>query len=210
MTPKHLLTMTMKTFHWIIYMSLFCETKWQSMKVLSFRDHPNLYNFHFMNFLCPDKEWIQIKPLSCMHLQTGFFHLPHGDFFIEPVKKHPLADGEYHPHVVYKRQRRSIPEMKEPACGLKGIVLNLLTGCRSLFSSVFFFFYETCYYSNLFSLPHSVARKYVPLYISLLCTQVCILNRKGERNLLLPCHVGWCYLYGISNAEIFLSLFLIP
>lgn len=107
--------------------------------LLSFRGHPNLYNFHFMNFLCPDKEWIQIKPLSCMHLQTGFFHLPHGDFFIEPVKKHPLAEGEYHPHVVYKRQRRSVPEMKGPACGLKGIVLNLLTGCGSLFCSIFYF-----------------------------------------------------------------------
>lgn len=57
--------------------------------------------------------------LSACHGLTGFFHLPHGDFFIEPVKKHPLAEGEYHPHVVYKRQRRSVPEMKEPACGLK-------------------------------------------------------------------------------------------
>ena len=78
------------------------------------------------------------------------------------------------------------------------------------FVLLYFFFYETCYYSNLFSLPHSVVRKYVPLYISFLCTHVCIINRKRERNLLLPCHIGWWYLYGISNAEFFLSLFLIP
>ena len=91
-----------------------------------------------MNFLCPDKEWIQIKPLSFMYLQTGFFRLPHGDFFIEPVKKHPLAEGEYHPHIIYRRQRRGIPEVKEPTCGLKGIVLNLLTGWGSLFCSIFF------------------------------------------------------------------------
>uniref|UniRef100_A0A8D2A2B8 ADAM metallopeptidase with thrombospondin type 1 motif 12 n=1 Tax=Sus scrofa TaxID=9823 RepID=A0A8D2A2B8_PIG len=56
--------------------------------------------------------------LSACHGLTGFFHLPHGDFFIEPVKKHPLAEGEYHPHVVYRRQRRGTPEMEQPACGL--------------------------------------------------------------------------------------------
>uniref|UniRef100_A0A8D0WVP1 ADAM metallopeptidase with thrombospondin type 1 motif 12 n=1 Tax=Sus scrofa TaxID=9823 RepID=A0A8D0WVP1_PIG len=56
--------------------------------------------------------------LSTCHGLTGFFHLPHGDFFIEPVKKHPLAEGEYHPHVVYRRQRRGTPEMEQPACGL--------------------------------------------------------------------------------------------
>uniref|UniRef100_A0A8D1IH53 ADAM metallopeptidase with thrombospondin type 1 motif 12 n=1 Tax=Sus scrofa TaxID=9823 RepID=A0A8D1IH53_PIG len=56
--------------------------------------------------------------LSACHGLTGFFHLPHGDFFIEPVKKHPLAEGEYHPHVMYRRQRRGTPEMEQPACGL--------------------------------------------------------------------------------------------
>uniref|UniRef100_A0A8D2BAR7 ADAM metallopeptidase with thrombospondin type 1 motif 12 n=1 Tax=Sciurus vulgaris TaxID=55149 RepID=A0A8D2BAR7_SCIVU len=54
--------------------------------------------------------------LSACHGLTGFFHLPHGDFFIEPVKKHPVAEGAY-PHIVYRRQR--VPETKEPACGLK-------------------------------------------------------------------------------------------
>uniref|UniRef100_A0A8D1EAX3 Peptidase M12B propeptide domain-containing protein n=2 Tax=Sus scrofa TaxID=9823 RepID=A0A8D1EAX3_PIG len=62
--------------------------------------------------------------LSACHGLTGFFHLPHGDFFIEPVKKHPLAEGEYHPHVVYRRQRRGTPEMEQPACGLNGIVTS--------------------------------------------------------------------------------------
>nr|KAF6488639.1 ADAM metallopeptidase with thrombospondin type 1 motif 12 [Molossus molossus] len=54
--------------------------------------------------------------LSSCHGLTGVFHLPHGDFFIEPVRKHPQAEGEHHPHIVYRRQR------KEPACGLKGTV----------------------------------------------------------------------------------------
>ncbi|XP_057396903.1 A disintegrin and metalloproteinase with thrombospondin motifs 12 isoform X1 [Balaenoptera acutorostrata] len=57
--------------------------------------------------------------LSACHGLTGFFHLPHGDFFIEPVKNHPLAEGVYHPHVMYRRQRPGVPEMKEPTCGLK-------------------------------------------------------------------------------------------
>ncbi|KAM8814401.1 A disintegrin and metalloproteinase with thrombospondin motifs 12 [Rhynchonycteris naso] len=51
--------------------------------------------------------------LSSCHGLTGFFHLPHGDFFIEPVKEHPLTEGEYHPHIIYRRQK------KEPTCGLK-------------------------------------------------------------------------------------------
>ncbi|XP_067586578.1 A disintegrin and metalloproteinase with thrombospondin motifs 12 isoform X2 [Pseudorca crassidens] len=57
--------------------------------------------------------------LSACHGLTGFFHLPHGDFFIEPVKNHLLAEGVYHPHVMYRRQRPGVPEMKEPTCGLK-------------------------------------------------------------------------------------------
>ncbi|KAM5260623.1 A disintegrin and metalloproteinase with thrombospondin motifs 12 isoform 1-T1 [Hipposideros larvatus] len=57
--------------------------------------------------------------LSSCHGLTGFFHLPHGDFFIEPVQKHPLAEGEYHPHIIYRRQRKRDPDMKEPTCGLK-------------------------------------------------------------------------------------------
>lgn len=94
----------------------------ESTSLTSFRAHHNLYNFHFTNFLCLGKELIQIKPLYCMYLQTGFFHLPHGDFFIEPVKNHLLAEGVYHPHVMYRRQRPGVPEMKEPTCGLKGTV----------------------------------------------------------------------------------------
>nr|KAF6439655.1 ADAM metallopeptidase with thrombospondin type 1 motif 12 [Rousettus aegyptiacus] len=60
--------------------------------------------------------------LSSCHGLTGFFRLPHGDFFIEPVKKHPLAEGEYHPHIIYRKQRRRGLDLKEPTCGLKGIV----------------------------------------------------------------------------------------
>uniref|UniRef100_A0A8C7AKH6 ADAM metallopeptidase with thrombospondin type 1 motif 12 n=1 Tax=Neovison vison TaxID=452646 RepID=A0A8C7AKH6_NEOVI len=57
--------------------------------------------------------------LSACQGLTGFFHLPHGDFFIEPVKKHPLAEGEYHPHIIYRKPRQRPPEKEEPTCGLK-------------------------------------------------------------------------------------------
>ncbi|XP_032193551.1 A disintegrin and metalloproteinase with thrombospondin motifs 12 isoform X4 [Mustela erminea] len=57
--------------------------------------------------------------LSACQGLTGFFHLPHGDFFIEPVKKHPLAEGEYHPHIIYRNPRQRPPEKEEPTCGLK-------------------------------------------------------------------------------------------
>ncbi|XP_077922629.1 A disintegrin and metalloproteinase with thrombospondin motifs 12 [Halichoerus grypus] len=60
--------------------------------------------------------------LSACQGLTGFFHLPHGDFFIEPVKKHPVAEGEYHPHIIYRKPRQRAPEQEEQACGLKGIV----------------------------------------------------------------------------------------
>ncbi|KAM9694241.1 A disintegrin and metalloproteinase with thrombospondin motifs 12 [Trichechus inunguis] len=56
--------------------------------------------------------------LSACHGLTGFFQLPHGDFFIEPVKNHPVAEGQYHPHIIYKTQRRRVPQIKEPTCGL--------------------------------------------------------------------------------------------
>ncbi|XP_008058822.1 A disintegrin and metalloproteinase with thrombospondin motifs 12 [Carlito syrichta] len=71
--------------------------------------------------------------LSACHGLTGFFHLPHGDFFIEPVKKHPLAEGGYHPHIVYRRQRWRVPEMEEPTCGLKGIVTQMSSQLQEVF-----------------------------------------------------------------------------
>ncbi|XP_040436433.1 A disintegrin and metalloproteinase with thrombospondin motifs 12 isoform X1 [Falco naumanni] len=57
---------------------------------------------------------------------TGYFHLPHGDYFIEPIKKHPQKEGTPHPHIIYGanilqnalRRRRAIPMEKEQACGL--------------------------------------------------------------------------------------------
>nr|XP_009942031.1 PREDICTED: A disintegrin and metalloproteinase with thrombospondin motifs 12 [Opisthocomus hoazin] len=57
---------------------------------------------------------------------TGFFHLPHGDYFIEPIKKHPQKEGTPHPHIIYGakvlqnalRRRRAIQMEKEQACGL--------------------------------------------------------------------------------------------
>ncbi|XP_029434995.1 A disintegrin and metalloproteinase with thrombospondin motifs 12 isoform X2 [Rhinatrema bivittatum] len=52
---------------------------------------------------------------------AGFFHLPHGDYFIEPVKSYPVEKGPYHPHIIYRRdtsqrfhkQPRSPPRQTE-------------------------------------------------------------------------------------------------
>ncbi|KAM3655263.1 A disintegrin and metalloproteinase with thrombospondin motifs 12 [Ammospiza maritima maritima] len=57
---------------------------------------------------------------------TGYFHLPHGDYFIEPIKKHPQKEGTPHPHIIYGannlpnalRRRRAIPMETEQTCGL--------------------------------------------------------------------------------------------
>nr|XP_025723213.1 A disintegrin and metalloproteinase with thrombospondin motifs 12 isoform X2 [Callorhinus ursinus] len=57
--------------------------------------------------------------LSACQGLTGFFRLPNGDFFIEPIKKHPVAEGEYHPHIIYRKPRQRAPEQEEQACGLK-------------------------------------------------------------------------------------------
>lgn len=87
--------------------------------------------FHFSNFLC---RLDSNKRSYWIYLQTGFFHLPHGDFFIEPVKKHPLTEEGYHPHVVYRS-----PETKEPTCGLKGIVTSTSSYIRRVRVLIFFF-----------------------------------------------------------------------
>lgn len=77
-------------------------------------------------------------------LQVGSFHLPHGDFFIEPVKNLSLATGSSHPHVIYKKPR--VPEAKESACGLMGTVI-WSAPCFGLFS-----YHTTSAYSHLASL----------------------------------------------------------
>uniref|UniRef100_A0A8C0GMD3 ADAM metallopeptidase with thrombospondin type 1 motif 12 n=1 Tax=Chelonoidis abingdonii TaxID=106734 RepID=A0A8C0GMD3_CHEAB len=60
---------------------------------------------------------------------TGYFRLPQGDYFIEPVKKHPLEEGIPYPHIIYRanilqnalRQRRETTTDKKQACGLNGM-----------------------------------------------------------------------------------------
>ncbi|NWY02512.1 ATS12 metalloproteinase, partial [Nothoprocta ornata] len=61
---------------------------------------------------------------------TGYFHLPHGDYFIEPIKKHLQKEGTPHPHIIYGtnilqntlRRRRAVPLEKEQACGLNDTI----------------------------------------------------------------------------------------
>ncbi|XP_061471927.1 A disintegrin and metalloproteinase with thrombospondin motifs 12 isoform X2 [Rhineura floridana] len=56
---------------------------------------------------------------------TGYFHLPDGDYLIEPVKKYQLEDGAF-PHIVYRanifqkalRKRRDTWAKEEQTCGV--------------------------------------------------------------------------------------------
>ncbi|XP_068121034.1 A disintegrin and metalloproteinase with thrombospondin motifs 12-like [Hyperolius riggenbachi] len=57
---------------------------------------------------------------------AGFFHLPHGDYFIEPLYNAPAA-GKQHQHIIYKkkaykshRRRRDLPDAEIQSCGVNG------------------------------------------------------------------------------------------
>ncbi|KAM9367385.1 A disintegrin and metalloproteinase with thrombospondin motifs 12 [Phaethornis superciliosus] len=68
--------------------------------------------------------------ISACNGLTGYFHLPHGDYFIEPIKKHSHKEGTPHPHIIYgtnilqdtSRRRRAIPMEEEQACGLNDTI----------------------------------------------------------------------------------------
>ncbi|XP_039204980.1 A disintegrin and metalloproteinase with thrombospondin motifs 12-like [Crotalus tigris] len=68
---------------------------------------------------------------------TGYFHLPDGDYFIEPVKKYESKEGA-HPHIIYKtnviqktlRKQRDTWTDKQRNCGVNGThVLYILSKC---------------------------------------------------------------------------------
>ncbi|XP_060092579.1 A disintegrin and metalloproteinase with thrombospondin motifs 12 [Heteronotia binoei] len=57
---------------------------------------------------------------------TGYFHLPDGDYFIEPVKKYLSKEGTSQPHIIYRtdfiqkalRERRDTWEKNKQTCGV--------------------------------------------------------------------------------------------
>nr|XP_056705042.1 A disintegrin and metalloproteinase with thrombospondin motifs 12 [Euleptes europaea] len=57
---------------------------------------------------------------------TGYFRLPDGDYFIEPVKKYLSEEGTSQPHIIYRtdliqkalRERRDTWEKNKRACGV--------------------------------------------------------------------------------------------
>ncbi|XP_048360297.1 A disintegrin and metalloproteinase with thrombospondin motifs 12 [Sphaerodactylus townsendi] len=57
---------------------------------------------------------------------TGFFHLPDGDYFIEPVKQYHSEEGTSQPHIIYRtdliqkslRERRDTWEKHKQTCGV--------------------------------------------------------------------------------------------
>lgn len=104
-------------------------------------------SFHFFKLegvVSPYQTWLavhigmsesfRLATLSCFvlffFLQRGFFSLPEGHFFIEPVQK-SLSDpaGVPEPHVVYprstkenQRRKRSLEAKQTPgSCGVQGV-----------------------------------------------------------------------------------------
>lgn len=61
-------------------------------------------------------------------LQRGFFSLPEGQYFIEPVQE-SADEFHYEPHIVYprvntdgRRQKRSLGSKETPSpCGVQGV-----------------------------------------------------------------------------------------
>ncbi|XP_074788776.1 A disintegrin and metalloproteinase with thrombospondin motifs 12 [Athene noctua] len=81
---------------------------------------------HFIGTVLQSGSGSGTAAISTCNGLTGYFHLPHGDYFIEPIKKHPQEEGTPHPHIIYGanvllnalRRRRAILMEKEQACGL--------------------------------------------------------------------------------------------
>ncbi|XP_054034735.1 A disintegrin and metalloproteinase with thrombospondin motifs 12 [Dryobates pubescens] len=87
---------------------------------------PSGIHCHFIGTVLQPGSGSGTAAISTCNGLTGYFHLPHGDYFIEPIKKHPLKKGKPHPHIIYRanilqnalRRRRAVPMEKEQACGL--------------------------------------------------------------------------------------------
>lgn len=78
--------------------------------------------------------WCIISYVLCIFSQRGFFSLPEGHYFIEPVQN--LLDdpaGSPEPHVIYPRaateshrKKRNVESRETPSqCGVQGVCLNV-------------------------------------------------------------------------------------
>ncbi|XP_019387472.1 PREDICTED: A disintegrin and metalloproteinase with thrombospondin motifs 12 isoform X2 [Crocodylus porosus] len=81
---------------------------------------------HFTGMVLHPDDGHGTAVISTCNGLTGYFHLPHEDYFIEPVQKYPVTEGTPHLHIIYRahvpqnaeRQRREAVLKKEGACGL--------------------------------------------------------------------------------------------
>ncbi|XP_042681558.1 A disintegrin and metalloproteinase with thrombospondin motifs 12 [Centrocercus urophasianus] len=81
---------------------------------------------HFIGTVLQPGSGSGTAAISTCNGLTGYFHLPHGDYFIEPIKKHLQKKGKPQAHIIYEaktlqnalRRRRAIPVEEEQACGV--------------------------------------------------------------------------------------------
>ncbi|XP_077203070.1 A disintegrin and metalloproteinase with thrombospondin motifs 12 [Paroedura picta] len=81
---------------------------------------------HFTGIVLQSDARTGTAAISTCNGLTGFFRLPDGDYFIEPVKKYMFQEGTSQPHIIYRtglaqkalRERRDAGEKNKQTCGV--------------------------------------------------------------------------------------------
>ncbi|MBN3319290.1 ATS12 metalloproteinase, partial [Atractosteus spatula] len=120
--------------HHLLSREYFLE--WRSGSPNATKIHSSTLNScHFMGTVENSSSVAGVAAISTCNGLRGFFSLPEGSYFIEPVREHEPEEGEQQPHVIYQssfpqqpqRQRRSaeLHHGRMP-CGLKDSYLDSL------------------------------------------------------------------------------------
>ncbi|XP_034298314.1 A disintegrin and metalloproteinase with thrombospondin motifs 12 isoform X1 [Pantherophis guttatus] len=69
---------------------------------------------HLLGTVMDSDSWSGTAAISTCNGLTGYFHLPDGDYFIEPVKKYESREGA-HPHLIYKTNdvQKTLPKQQD-------------------------------------------------------------------------------------------------
>nr|XP_006627309.1 PREDICTED: A disintegrin and metalloproteinase with thrombospondin motifs 12 [Lepisosteus oculatus] len=120
--------------HHLLSREYFLE--WRSGSPNATKMHSSTLNScHFIGTVENSSSVAGVAAISTCNGLRGFFSLPEGSYFIEPVREHEPEEGEQQPHVIYQssfpqqpqRQRRSaeLHHGRMP-CGLKDSYLDSL------------------------------------------------------------------------------------